>query len=190
MVLLFLLSCAPELEPDGSWAVSVTGFDVDGDTITTDCTLDTEGYREAFVYDLYYQGSFVEIRIGEEIFATGRRSGCYIEYQSSIYLEKSSAGDFNWQISGSADFQDAAGGCTTLPDQADWYGKEVLTVITSDSDDVEEGCHYEMQTVGSYEQSEASCCMICPEGTQACDGGCIDEEASCSAGSGCACNYY
>ena len=183
MPIFLILACANAPDPDGSWGISVTGLE-------TNCTQQAEGFREDYVYDLFYQGSFVEIRIEDEIFATGRRSGCFLEYQSSIYLEKDPAGNFNWQISGVTEYQSSAGGCTQLPDKADWYGTEVVTVVSSDNDSVEEGCTYEMQTVGSFGQEESMCCQICPEGQTACGDVCILDGESCSSSSGCACNYY
>ena len=182
MFFVYLLACNNALESDGSWGMSITGLE-------TSCPGSEGALRENLIYDLYYQGSFVEIRIGDELFATGQRSGCYLEYQSSEYVEKAPGGDFVWSISGTAEYQGEAKGCTQLPDKTDWYGSETILVTSSENEDFPEQCYYETQTVGVFGQDASECCMICEEGFQACQGGCISEEETCSQGAGCACNF-
>ena len=60
--------------PDAAWDVTVTGT-------TTDCTDDLEGFQKSYEYQLYTDGSEVDLRLGEEdggsvSFAIGVRSGC------------------------------------------------------------------------------------------------------------------
>ena len=67
-VAILALGCgSPPAEPDGSWAVTVTGLE-------TDCTDSSEGYQKSFTYQLFYDEtdlSLVELRIDDESFATG-----------------------------------------------------------------------------------------------------------------------
>ena len=131
-----------QLTPDGEWQVTVTG-------VETDCTTSTEGYQDTFVYQLFFDGSNVELRIDGEGFATGTRSGCDLSYESSVWLEEAEGGDYRWQIGGEATYEGAAGGCD-LPEGVDWQGQETLTVLVSDNPDVPEGCRYVMDTQGVY----------------------------------------
>jgi hypothetical protein len=152
MLLLAFLGCKEVEEADGLWEVTITGGDVDDDGNATTCTSDVTGYQETMRYSLFYTGSFVELKIGEDLYATGQQRGCFLEYQSSLYLEEGegAAGDFRWKIEGRADVQGAAGGCTSIPEDYDWYGTEILTVVASENDDIEEDCYYEMSVEGVY----------------------------------------
>jgi len=132
-----LVACKETIEPNGIWNVTVTGLE-------TDCIDSREGFQKTFEYSLYYDGSYVEIKVDGESFATGQVRGCSINYESGVYLEElgtcsdgislneeecsevsgswNSSGDFRWQIMGSADVESAAGGCGDIPDEYDWYG--------------------------------------------------------------------
>lgn len=127
--------------PAGEWKVTVTG-------IETNCTVSSQGYQEDFVYQLFFDGSAVEIKIDDESFATGTRSGCALAYQSAIWLEERSSGALRWQIVGEATYQGAGGGCE-LTEGLDWEGTETLTVIESEDPDVPTGCTYEMTVEGT-----------------------------------------
>jgi len=154
MLLYFtLFGCRDEPIPDGTWQVTITPEDIDGDGFSTNnCTEDEDaGIVEKHDYSLFYTGSKMEIKMGEELFATGEWRGCYHEYNSSIYLEESPQGDFRWTIAGRADAQGAAGGCDTLlPDELDWSGYEILTVVSSENESVTEECYYEMKVEGVF----------------------------------------
>jgi len=127
--------------PDGEWKVTVTG-------VESDCTTSNQGYQEDFLYQLFFDGSNVEIKIDDESFATGTRSGCSLTYQSAIWLDDRSSGALRWQITGDAVYQGAGGGCD-LPDDLDWQGTETLTVIESEDPDVPADCTYEMTVEGT-----------------------------------------
>jgi len=145
-VAILALGCgSPPAEPDGSWAVTVTGLE-------TDCTDSSEGYQKSFTYQLFYDEtdlSLVELRIDDESFATGFVSGCSISYQSAIWLEEDDGGNYRWQIVGEAEHQGAAGGCE-IPDDRDWYGSETLVIVDSENEDVPAGCIYEMSAEGNW----------------------------------------
>ena len=138
-----LVACKETIEPNGTWTVSITGLD-------TDCVESEEGFLQTYEYSLYYDGSYVEIKVDGESFAAGQIRGCAIQYESGVYLEESDSGDFRWFISGNADVEAAAGGCGDIPDEYDWYGTETLTVVSSDNEGVAEGCDYNMEVVGTF----------------------------------------
>ena len=139
-----LVACGPTVPPpDASWNVTVTG-------LSTDCTSDTSGFQETYGYNLYFDGSAVEVRIGEDYFAAGTQSGCSLSYESPVWLEERDAGKLRWQILGEADFQGAAGGCDIEGD-FDWYGTESVVITESEDEAVPEGCTYEMEVTGQYQ---------------------------------------
>jgi len=137
------IACAPTApQPDGEWEVTVTG-------VSTDCVDDQAQYEESFVYQLFFDGTGVQIEIEGEGYANGSIRGCNVDYESAIWLEEQDAGDFQWQITGHAIYQSSAGGCD-LPDGVDWQGTETMTVIGSEDPSTPEGCSYEMTVVGAY----------------------------------------
>ena len=154
-----LVACKETIEPNGIWSVTVTGLE-------TDCVDSQEGFQQTYEYALYYDGSYVEIKVDGDSFATGQIRGCSLIYESGVYLEESESGDFRWQITGSAEVEAAAGGCDDIPDSYDWYGNipydspdedrqfagEVLTVVSSENEGVEAGCEYLMEVNGTYIQ--------------------------------------
>ena len=141
----FLIGCKETIEPDGIWTVTVTGQ-------TTDCVDSSEGFLKDYEYSLFYDGTFVEIKVDGENFATGEIRGCALSYESAVYLEENASGNFRWQINGAADIEGAAGGCGDVPDNLDWFGTETLTVVSSENDSVEVDCQYEMTTEGVVQQ--------------------------------------
>ena len=154
-----LVACKETIEPNGIWSVRIEG-------LGTDCVASPEGFLQTYEYALYYDGSYVEIKVDGDSFATGQIRGCSLIYESGVYLEESEDGDFRWQINGSADVESAAGGCDDIPDSYDWYGNipyddpngevpfagEVLTVVSSENESVEAGCEYMMEVTGTYLQ--------------------------------------
>ena len=141
--LLALAACGPQVaEPDGVWTVTVTG-------VGNECTPDEPDYSATFEYQLFYSASDIAIAIDNEDFAIGSVIGCDISYQSGIWLEEADGGNFQWQISGEAQFEAAAGGCD-LPDGIDWLGTETLTVVASENESVQVGCDYEMDVSGVF----------------------------------------
>jgi len=148
---LGLASCATdEVVPDGEWQVEVTGLSTDCCEANDEdlCAADLEGYQKSFAYQLFFDGSATEIKVDGDSFALGITSGCNLEYSSSIWLEEREGFSLNWQIVGSAQYQGAAGGCST-PDELDWSGTEVLTVIQSDDPSAPLGCTYVMSVEGT-----------------------------------------
>lgn len=150
--LAWMAGCASGPVPDGTWRVTVTGK-------STNCTTDTSGYRETFDYQLFYDGSSVDIKVlapdeddgktlGDD-FATGTVTGCQLDYHSAVWLEERSDGSFRWQIVGSAKVQGAAGGCGLEPG-VDWLGTETIEVIDSTLDSVPVGCTYDMDVTGKF----------------------------------------
>ena len=144
LVGLLLSGCGPEPDiPDGEWNVTVTG-------LTDGCTGAKTTYQELFTYQLFFDGSATTIRINNEGFATGTTTGCRLAYESSIWLEEDPAGDFQWQITGEALYEGAAGGCD-LDEGVDWVGKEQLEIVYSENESVLEGCVFEMDLVGVFQ---------------------------------------
>ena len=140
---ILLTGCGPEAEiPDGTWNVTVTGT-------TNDCTGDGADYQELFAYQLFFDGSATTIRINNEGFATGTTSGCRLSYESNIWLQEDSAGDYQWQIIGEATYEGAAGGCD-LDEGVDWIGTETIKVVTSENPNIVEGCTYETDLTGVF----------------------------------------
>lgn len=143
-ILLMLAACGPQVaEPDGVWTITVTGID-------NECTDEAPDYTSTFEYQLFYSASDIAISIDNEDFAVGSIVGCDIRYQSGIWLEESDGGNFQWQISGEAQFENAAGGCD-LPDGIDWVGTEELTVVSSENEEIEVGCDYTLDVVGVFQ---------------------------------------
>jgi hypothetical protein len=135
--------CAEQVEPNGTWLVTITGTGSDNP-----CIESTAGFQKEYDYALYFTGSFVEIRVDGEKFATGEIRGCSLNYESNVYLEENENGNFRWQIVGSADVESAAGGCPNVPDHLDWVGVETLTVVSSENPTVAESCTYNMESSG------------------------------------------
>ena len=142
-LVLFSFACSSET-PDDVWSVNVTGLE-------TTCVESEEGYQSSHNYELYYTGSEFNLDVDGEWFATGQVRGCTFEYESVVYLDEAADGLFRWQITGTAQARNRAGGCNdTIPEGFDWSGTETLTVVSSDADSIEEGCTYEMQVEGTY----------------------------------------
>jgi len=132
-----------EAAPDNEYDVVITGVD-------TNCTSSQEGYQEKFRYQLYFpSGSDAELHVGGEFFALGYRSGCQISYQSSVWLDERDEGWIRWQLTGSAEYQGATGGCD-LPEGLDWSGTEQIEVTDSENPNVPEGCVYNLAVEGVY----------------------------------------
>ena len=149
-------ACAgEEAVPDLVYTVNVvSAVDSDG-TLSSGSTCIGEGetvvaYDEEFTYELYFEGSNVEVRVDGESFAAGVREGCDLVYESAVWLEERGSGDLRWKLNGEAIYEGAAGGCD-LADGSDWSGTEIIEVVESADDDVPEGCTYEMVTEGTLQ---------------------------------------
>ena len=161
LILLFsMLGCQPNLVPDGSWDVTVVGA-------SNDCVDSTEGYLEQFKFNLFFDeldGTKAEVRIDDEVYATGAYRGCNFEYQSAIFLEDSPDGPFRWYISGNATIQTVPGLCDMPTENPvdgngnpifetdvswDWHGTETLVVHESEHPEIEVGCEYLIHVRGT-----------------------------------------
>ena len=146
----FLFACKETIEPSAVWEVEVTGIGS-----SNPCVESTEGFQKTYQYALYYDGTFAEIKVKDEdsidfvFFATGEQRGYSLRYESPVYLEEATEGDFNWQIIGDAFTETNGSGSENVPDGYDWAGTELLTVLNSDHPNVPENCTYEMDVLGT-----------------------------------------
>jgi len=146
--MLFLtLGCAEEgaLDPEGAhWDVTVEG------SVDT-CHAEGEGvgFRQTYVYSLFYEGSITDLRIGGDSFATGIVSGCSLSYESPIIGEERESGELKWQLTGEATLRAGGDGCS-LGDGSDWVGTETFEIVESQDPDIEVGCEYTMTVEGMY----------------------------------------
>jgi hypothetical protein len=140
----------PLADPDARWEVTVTGDE-------TDCTLDKGAvdYTHTYTYEVSWPNqddgdvSTTELRIDGEPFATGTTAGCTIEYTSPTWLDEREQGYIKWHIVGTAQQQQAAGGCE-IKDDFDWDGIETITVEESTDPEIEEGCTYSTTVQGHF----------------------------------------
>lgn len=146
--LLFLLfGCKEDIVPNDIYEVTVTnGTPLDPEE---ECAEPSDVLPSTHEYALFFNSTFVEIEVDGEFFATGEIRGCTMTYESGIYLDEGSSGDFRWQIYGRAEVAGAAGGCSDIPEQYDWFGVETLNVVASEDEAIEEGCTYTMETAGN-----------------------------------------
>ena len=149
--LLFLLfACKEDIVPNDIYTVTINnGTPLEPEE---ECSEPADVLPQTHEYALYFTGTYVEIEVDGEFFATGEIRGCTMTYESGIYLGDASDGDFRWQIFGRADVSGAAGGCPDIPDQYNWYGTETLSVVASETEILEEGCTYTMETSGTVVQ--------------------------------------
>ena len=141
LTLTALVACGPELEaPDRTYEITISGE-------SDSCTGADASYEETFTYAVFIDGSNAKIQISGEDFAVGNISGCDLTYQSTVWFEEDADGDFQWQISGKAQFEGAAGGCD-LEEGIDWQGSEELSVVESENPDVTAGCDYKTTLAG------------------------------------------
>lgn len=150
------LGCGAEVIPaDGIWEVTIEGDpESDGSNEWT-CGEGVSSYRKVYKYEMFQVGSSIELKIKGETYATGEQRGCFLEYQSSIYLEDpdllAEEDSFRWKIDGEAEVQGAAGGCPDLQNtEFDWLGTEVLTVVDSENETIPMGCTVLMNVAGIY----------------------------------------
>lgn len=141
LTLLALVACGPDIEaPDRTYAITVSGE-------SDSCTGAEQTYEESFTYAIFIDGSNAKIQIDDEDFALGNIAGCDLTYQSTVWFEENAGGNFQWQISGEAQFEGAAGGCD-LEEGVDWDGAEQLSVVESENPDYTVGCDYDMTLTG------------------------------------------
>lgn len=127
------------------WEVYVVG-DVDtchpeGEGVAWDATYD---------YILQYEGSYFELSLGPDTFATGTIAGCDIEYESVVWGEGIDGYQVRWQLSGDAVIRQGGSTCG-LDAGVDWLGTETFEIVASDHPDIAVGCEYVMLTEGTYQ---------------------------------------
>lgn len=145
LVTALLAACSNEKVPeDALWYdVTVTGVGPD------ECHPgNTEGYQENFRYALAFSASSATIYIDDVVFASGTLTGCNLTYTTVVYGEDTENGHIQWQLEGQA--QVDAGDDSCVEGEGDWAGTEVFKVVEADSDDLEPGCTYPMETTGTY----------------------------------------
>ncbi len=143
------------VEYSAAYTVKVTSALTDDGALDTDCVDAGREFNQTFTYQLLFDAADVRIDIDGEGFATGTRSGCVLNYQSAVWLEDADAadarydGDVRWQITGTAVYEGATGGCD-LDDGVDWLGTETIEVVESEDDSLPTGCTYALDTEGTF----------------------------------------
>lgn len=146
----FTTACASGLgAPTNSWQVTVSSqaaedFEGCGDGQTFSVV------EDQYTYQVYQEGSLIDLRIEGEAFATGTYvDGCHVEYTSPAYLDTFDGAEVQWQITGYATVQASAGGCTT-DDAYDWVGVETVTITRSATESLPVGCSRDMDVLGVW----------------------------------------
>lgn len=147
--LSLLTACAAGLpDPSGSWTIDVVSVDTEDFGELCAEGQEFQAIQDSFTYDLYQEGSAIELRIDGEVFATGAYvDGCHIEYTSPAYLDSYQGAELQWQIEGFATIDGPAGGCVTT-DGLDWEGSETVLVTRSESDALPVGCTRALDVTG------------------------------------------
>jgi hypothetical protein len=127
-LLALLVACSTPV-PTAAWQVSV----VSGAPEDFSGCLEGEAYDEindSFLYEMFLDESQVfDLRIDGQTFATGSYvDGCTLEYESPAFLTSYDEAEVQWQLTGSATAQGAAGGCPMQGEGTDWEGQELATV--------------------------------------------------------------
>lgn len=130
--------------PGSYWNVEVVGATDACHATPVDYTGPT-----SFEYRVEYSGAAVSISLGEDQFATGAIAGCSVEYASVVWGEAKGGYDIKWQLFGDALFR-AGGTACDLSDGVDWEGTETFLIVDSDNPDLEEGCTYELDMIGTF----------------------------------------
>jgi len=158
-LLVATMACSGDGEdvaPDGVWDITVASGIIESngsEALDSTCIGEDASarvYNETFKYELYYDGSAVQIDVDGQIFANGTRAGCALSYESSIWLEDRAAGRITWYVEGSARYRGTAGGCDNEVEQgSDWSGTETIIVVDSEDETVPVGCEYNLVTSGT-----------------------------------------
>lgn len=148
---LVLPACGGLPDPDGAWQVTLTSAEsedfsgcVEGETYDV--------IDQSYTYELYVDESQTfDLRIDGTAFATGQyNDGCTIEYESPGYLDSFDEAEVQWQVTGLATVQGAAGGCPIQAEGMDWEGTETIVVTRSDSERLPAGCTRVLDVVGTF----------------------------------------
>lgn len=148
---LVLTACGGLPDPDGAWAVTLASAESED---FSGCA-EGESYAiidDAFTYELYVdETQTFDLRIDGTTFATGQYTdGCNIEYESPGYLDSFDEAEVQWQVTGTATVQGAAGGCPINAEGMDWEGVETIVVTRSESERLPAGCTRVVDVVGTF----------------------------------------
>ncbi len=141
---LWLTGCG-EPELDGFiWQNTVTG------KIDT-CHAEGEGtpYQEIMNYRLVFDGSYVELALDQNTFASGTISGCEIQYDSVVWGEIVDGYEVRWLLLGEGIFRQGGSACS-IDVGLDWDGEETFEIVYSEHPDLAVGCEYIMSVQGQY----------------------------------------
>lgn len=145
--LSLLAACGGGLgEPDASWTLTLSS--------SAEQVVGCEGaeigaVEESYTYDVYAEGTSIDIYIDGQIFASGvYEDGCNISYESPSWIEEYEGAEIQWQITGLATVDGPAGGCIS-EDGVDWDGTEEVTVVRSDNESLPVGCTRTFDVVGT-----------------------------------------
>lgn len=142
LLLPLLASCGEEDLPGFLWQVSLSGAE---DT----CHDQLDDYTENLTYRLDFEGSYVELAIDADRFATGTISGCDIAYESVVWQQAIDGYTVHWQLTGSARYRQGGSSCS-LGQGVDWFGTETFELVYSEHPDLETGCTYTLNVEGAY----------------------------------------
>lgn len=140
--MLGLTACGNDGQAAFEWAITLTG--AEGNPYTENLT-----YQLSFVPE----SALVNLSIDGENFASGQISGCDINYESVVWQEPGeNVGGFDvrWKLDGSATYQQTGGCSPPLPENLDWQGEEIFTIVVSDNPDIPPGATYTVTTEGTF----------------------------------------
>jgi hypothetical protein len=137
-----LTACSDPVE-GFEWDITLTG-EVDL------CNADPSPFQQVFRYRLTFEGSKSTLHIGPDAFATGTIAGCRIDYRSVVWGEEKGGFEYRWVIDGSAFYRQASGCDAQLPDNVDWQGTEIYTILETTNPDIPPNCTYELSAEGVY----------------------------------------
>lgn len=149
--ILTLLAACSKTEPTASWQVSVVSAAAED---FSGC-VEGEAYAavdDSFLYEMFLDETQVfDLRIDGQTFATGSYiDGCTLDYESPAFLTSYENAEVQWQLTGSATAQGAAGGCPMQGEGNDWEGQEIATVTRSDASALPVGCQRTLTVTGTY----------------------------------------
>ena len=125
------------------WRVQLTG---DEDL----CNAEPVGFQETYNYRVTFDGTYADLAIDADNFASGQIEGCQIFYESVVWGEDRDGFPIRWKIEGEAFYHQGFGCEQSLPENIDWKGTEVYEVVQSDHPDIPPGCTYTLLSEGTY----------------------------------------
>ncbi len=149
--ILALLAACSTPEPTAAWQVSVVSAAAEDFSGCVEGEAYTE-VNDSFLYEMFLDESQVfDLRVEGQTFATGSYiDGCTLEYESPAFLTSYEDAEVQWQLTGSATAQGAAGGCPMQGDGTDWEGQEIATVTRSDASALPVGCQRTLTVTGTF----------------------------------------